>query len=374
MAERFEFVWNQGIAGHNVQNILIVLGIVILTLFIRGPIAWFLMTWLKNLSEKLHSDWLDAPMVAALRGPIRLLPLWLGLLVIAEVLQLPPRAQSFVDHVVLSLGTMLLFWTVFRAMLPISRQFSRFEKAMTRSMISWLVKGLRFMVILIGVAAVLDIWGIAIGPILAGLGILGVAVALGAQDLFKNLIAGALILGERRFDIGDWILVEGVVEGDVEKIGFRSTLIRRFDKAPVYVPNAKLSDDAVINFSRMTYRRIYWTIGLEYRTTQAQIDAICKDIKEFVENDEQFVNPDKATVFVGLEKFNDSSVDILLVCFTDKIRFLDYADVRARLGANVKEIIEGHGTGFAFPSRTVYVEGVEGKPISLEQIAAAGGS
>ncbi|HCM83021.1 MAG TPA: mechanosensitive ion channel protein MscS, partial [Rhodospirillaceae bacterium] len=78
-----------------------------------------------------------------------------------------------------------------------------------------------------------------------------------------------------------------------------------------------------------------------------------------------------ATVFVGLEKFNDSSVDILLVCFTDKIRFLDYADVRARLGAKVKEIIEGHGTGFAFPSRTVYVEGVEGKPISLEQIAAA---
>src|SRR5690606_34512798 len=121
--------------------------------------------------------------------------------------------------------------------------------AMTRSLINWIAKGVRFFVIVIAIAAILDIWGIAIGPILAGLGVLGVAVALGAQDLFKNLIAGALILTEKRFDIGEWILVEGVVEGDVEKIGFRSTLIRRFDKAPVYVPNAKLSDDAVINFS-----------------------------------------------------------------------------------------------------------------------------
>ena len=68
-------------------------------------------------------------------------------------------------------------------------------------------------------------------PHIAGLGLFGVAVALGAQDLFKNLISGILVLVERRFQVGDWIFVEGVIEGTVESIGFRSTVVRRFDKS-----------------------------------------------------------------------------------------------------------------------------------------------
>ena len=78
---------------------------------------------------------------------------------------------------------------------------------------------------------VLELWGIKIGPIIAGLGLFGVAVALGAQDLFKNLISGILVLVERRFQVGDWIFVEDVIEGTVESIGFRSTVVRRFDKS-----------------------------------------------------------------------------------------------------------------------------------------------
>ena len=122
-----------------------------------------------------------------------------------------------------------------------------------------------------GAATILEIWGIKIGPILAGLGLFGVAVALGAQDLFKNLISGFLVIAEKRFNPGDWIRVDGEVEGTVETINFRSTLVRRFDKAPVFVPNSKLSDNSVINFSSMTFRRIYWVIGVEYRTTVDQL-------------------------------------------------------------------------------------------------------
>ena len=84
---------------------------------------------------------------------------------------------------------------------------------------------------------------------MAGLGLLSVAVALGAQDLFKNLISGILILLEKRFQNGDWIKVENIVEGTVEKIGFRSTLVRRFDSSPVMVPNFNFAENAVTNFS-----------------------------------------------------------------------------------------------------------------------------
>ena len=76
---------------------------------------------------------------------------------------------------------------------------------------------MRIAIILVGAATILQIWGIQVGPIIAGAGLFGVAVALGAQDLFKNLIAGLLIIGEKRFRKGHSIRVEGVVEGTVEK-------------------------------------------------------------------------------------------------------------------------------------------------------------
>ena len=94
---------------------------------------------------------------------------------------------------------------------------------LTRELIGWIIKSLKILIFILGLAAVLELWGIKIGPIIAGLGLFGVAVALGAQDLFKNLISGILVLVEKRFKIGDWILVEGIIEGIVEKIGFRST-------------------------------------------------------------------------------------------------------------------------------------------------------
>ena len=121
--------------------------------------------------------------------------------------------------------------------------------------------------------------GAAVGRVGAAVGasvgsVLGIAVGLGAQDLFKNLISGLLIISEKRFIPGEWIQVDGVVEGTVEKINFRSTLVRRFDKSPVFVPNSALSDAAVTNFSRMTHRRIKWAIGVRYDTTSEQLREI----------------------------------------------------------------------------------------------------
>jgi MscS family membrane protein len=272
---------------------------------------------------------------------------------------------------VLSFGAALIFWAILRAMQPLSRHLGTLEGKLTRPMIAWITKGLRALIFFVAVAAILNIWGIQVGPILAGLGLLGAAVALGAQDLFKNLIAGLMLLSEKRFDIGDWILVEGVVEGDVERIGFRSTLIRRFDKAPVYVPNTKLSDDAVINFSRMTYRRLMWTIGLEFRATQEQIDDVCARIRAYIDSNPDFVTPDKANIFVGMDKFSENAVDIQLLCFTHKIRWADFVQVKESLARAVKKIVTDSGTSFAYPSRSVYVESAPAD-VDPKVLAAAG--
>ena len=198
--------------------------------------------------------------------------------------------------------------------------------------------------------------GIQIGPVLAGLGLLGVAVALGAQDLFKNLIAGLLIIIEKRFSHGDWILVDGVVEGTVESFGFRSTVVRRFDKAPVHVPNSRLSDNAVTNFSAMTYRRIYWRIGVVYGTTIEQLRQIRDEIERYVLESDEFVSPEEAPTFVRVDSFGDSSIDIMLYCFTRTTNWGEWLAAKERLAYEVKQIVEGAGSSFAFPSRSLYIE------------------
>ena len=184
----------------------------------------------------------------------------------------------------------------------------------------------------------------------------GVAVALGAQDLFKNLISGILVLVERRFQVGDWIYVEGVREGTVESIGFRSTVVRRFDKSLATIPNFQFAEKAVINNSQITNRRINWVIGLEYRTTSKQLSDIKKEIEGYIKKSEHFITSDDTILSVKIDQFAASSIDIKLICYTKTKHYLEWMKVKDILATEIKDIVEKNKASFAFPSTSVYVE------------------
>jgi MscS family membrane protein len=331
--------------AHEVSGSVIALGCIVIAFVLQTPITWIVMAWLRGLAKKFPNDWLDAVMVESLRAPIRMTPLWIGLAAANEMIKFPPRQEAFADHVVLSLGAALFFWALIRAIQPLSRHLSRLEGTLTRPMINWMISGLTILVLIIAVASVLSIWGIQIGGILAGLGIFGAAVALGAQDLFKNLIAGILILTEKRFDIGDWILQNNVIEGEVERIGFRSTLVRRFDKAPVYIPNSKLSDDAITNFSRLTSRGIQWTVSVNSNTPKERIDEACAEILNYIRGNKDFIVGDNTPLFVGMDQFSSNGLDIQIRSFTSKTRWAEYGKVKAELAVAVKEALERQKIG-----------------------------
>ena len=174
----------------------------------------------------------------------------------------------------------MIFWFLSQVVKPLFTKIKNIEKVLTQDLIEWITSFLRVLIFILGFCAVLELWGIRVGPIIAGLGLLGVAVALGAQDLFKNLISGILVLIEKRFKKGDVIIVESIVEGTVEKIGFRSTAIRKFDKSLCYIPNNQFAEKAVTNITKISNRRINWIIGLEYKSTTKQLKLICKDIEK----------------------------------------------------------------------------------------------
>ena len=350
-------VWKNDVAGTDMGRILAATGIFIGFLLVRKLFTQFILLWIKSVVKKT-STLLDDAAVSILEEPIRFIPVVLGVFFATQHLQLVGIYAEIADNAVRSLIAFAIFWGFVRVLRPISHLMTRLEKVFTPELVEWLIKAIRIAVMLIGAATILQIWGIQVAPIIAGAGLFGVAVALGAQDLFKNLIAGMLILGEKRFRKGDWIRVEGVVEGTVENIGFRSTIIRRFDKAPVMVPNTNLSDTAVTNFSGMTHRRIYWKIGVEYRTTVDQLRQIRDEMEHYIIESPEFASPKDVSTFVRIDRFSDSSIDIMLYCFTKTTNWGEWLEIKEQLAFHIKQIVEGAGSGFAFPSQSLYIEAI----------------
>jgi MscS family membrane protein len=348
-------VWQTGFLGVNVGQGLTALGIFVLFMIFRGLFARIVIGNIKRLAAKSETD-LDDQVADALDRPLRFVPVVAGVFFATNYLALEPDVQGFADNLVRSLVAYNIFFALYRVIGPLSTVMHKLSDMLGDVMVEWLIKAIRGLTVFIGAATILELWGIQVGPLLAGLGLFGVAVALGAQDLFKNLIAGVLILLEKRFKKGDWILVDGVVEGTVENIGFRSTLIRRFDKAPVFVPNANMSDNAVTNFSEMTHRRIYWKIGVEYRTSVDQLRQIRDEIEAYILENEAFASPSEVSTFVRVESFNDSSIDYMLYCFTKTTNWGEWLEIKESLAYAIKDIVEGAGSGFAFPSQSLYVE------------------
>ena len=292
-----------------------------------------------------------------LDGPIKLFIVGIGLSVASYFLSDSEKIYEFLHKINSSIFTIIIFWFFSQIIRPSFSKIKNIESILTRDLVEWITNFIRIVIFILGFCAVLELWGIRVGPIVAGLGLFGVAVALGAQDLFKNLISGVLVLIEKRFKKGDVVLIENVIEGVVEKIGFRSTAIRKFDKSLCYIPNNQFAENAVTNITKISNRRINWVIGLEYKSSTKQLKSICKDIeKKITSNKNDFCVNEITPVIVKINEFSASSIDILVRCFTNNNDFQEFLNVKDRLALDIKEIVERRGCSFAFPSQSLYIE------------------
>ncbi len=346
-------VWKKGILGIDIFQILIGLGIFLVFLLFRGLISKIIINRLKKIAKKT-SNKLDDSFVQAMEGPARFFPIVIGFFIASYYLEFSPESQSFIDNVNKSLITILIFWLIHQFIQPVTYLLGGLEKLLTKELIGWIVKALKILIFILGAAAVLELWGIKIGPIIAGLGLFGVAVALGAQDLFKNLISGILVLVEKRFKVGDWIIVEEIIEGIVERIGFRSTVVRKFDKSLAIIPNFQFAENAVINVSATTNWIISWVITLQYNSTVEQLKKIRDEIEKYITSHEDYET--SLGHAVRVDKFSDSSIDMYVRCFTKTNDWDEWLKVKERLALEIKKIVEKNNASFAFPSQSIYVE------------------
>ncbi len=353
--ELFLEVWNKGIFGLNASEIII--GFIIFLIFyvLRRLFARFIISKLNKLVSRTSTK-IDNTVVEVIEGPLKFLPIVLGFFIATSYIKLSIEVQDFIDLINRTLITVFIFWLLHQLVIPFSYIVKNFEDKLSKPLVNWTLKGLEIIIIVLGIVAVLELWGIKVGPVIAGLGLFGVAVALGAQDLFKNLISGIMILMEKRFTIGDVILVSNEVEGVVEQIGFRSTLVRRFDSTPVMIPNYKFAEQSVTNYSRRHHRRIRWLIGLEYKTNIDQLKKIRDQITKLINENKDFAKNENSGFFVRVDSFSDSSIDMLVQAFTVTNDWSEFLKIKEQLAVSIIEIIESNKAGFAFPSQSLYVE------------------
>lgn len=348
-------VFESGVFGFSLLDLGIIFISIVFALLIRSIFAKLIVLKLKKIVKKTSTE-IDDSLYDALIPPFKLLPIVVAFLAITLYFEIDTTLGLYFQKINNTLATIFVFWLIHQALIPFSNVFSKLEKILTKALVLWIVRSLKYLIIFLGIVAVLEVWGIKIGPVIAGLGLFGVAVALGAQDLFKNLISGIMILLEKRFHLGDVISVPGHTEGTVEHIGFRSTLIRKFDSTPITIPNYIFAEAPILNYTNRSNRRINWIIGLEYNSTLEQIKNLTDAINTYINNNSDFVVNDIYKTFVRLDQFNNSSIDILVYCFTSTNDWEKFLVIKEKLAFKIKSEVESLELSFAFPSQSIYIE------------------
>lgn len=162
---------------------------------------------------------------------------------------------------------------------------------------------------------------------IAGLGIAGLAVAMAAQDTLGNMIAGAAIVVDRPYDLGDWILCEGI-EGEVEELSFRSTRIRTVTQEIVYIPNSNMSKNPITNFTRRGYRRVDVQAVFEFNTPLEKIEALQKQMLSYLEG-QTFVREEGQ--IVKLDQFSTYGLSFVIKCFVDTNIYTEYVQYKEQI-------------------------------------------
>ena len=224
-----------------------------------------------------------------------------------------------------------------------------------RATLDAIVKLLRLSVLITAFLVALQTLGFSISGVLAFGGIGGIAVGFAAKDLLANFFGGLMIYLDRPFAVGDWIRSpDREIEGTVESIGWRQTVIRGFDTRPLYLPNSAFANIAVENPSRMHSRRIYETIGIRYDDAGA-MGAIVAEVDAMLRAHQE-IDSD-SFLMVNFNAFAPSSLDFFVYCYTRTKAWAEYHRVKQDVLLRIIEIIDRHGAEIAFPTSTVHVPG-----------------
>lgn len=337
---------------------LIVFGVILLGFFIlRKFVVNYIIKIIKRFAKKhnfhgitmtidsIYSPLLIILTITGVYLSIKSLPLLKG---VSDVLE---NVYMIIIAVLVGIAILKLIDAYYKFVLNNSTILNK--KPVYRTLFPLITKGLKcFIILLVGVF-VLSLLGFKeIKSVLTGVGIGGLAVAMAAQDLLKNVFGGFIILTDRSFNVGDFIKVESN-EGIVEEVGIRSTKVRTLEQELVIVPNSKFVDGALLNYSRRGSRRVKQVVGATYSTTSEQLKNIISQIEKYLVESDDIIND---SVIVKFQEFGASSIDILVMYKINTADYKKYLKLKETVNFEIMNIFEREKVEFAYPSVSVYME------------------
>lgn len=340
--------------------------VVFLTLLVRFAFMRFIKV-LAGRTKLTDNVWDDA-ILEACRAPLSWFILIVGLLWAIEISSGYVESELFSAqnlNVIRELSLvvlMVMFLTKFTTLTE-ERMQDRLlakpkdkENRLDATTLAALAKLVRLSIVISGTLVGLPTIGIEITALLAFGGVGGIAVGFAAQDLLSNFFGGLMIYMDRPFAIGDWIRSpDREIEGTVEEIGWRLTVVRTFDKRPLYIPNSVFNTLALENPSRMSNRRIKETIGIRYQDA-AKMNAIVEAVKAMLKDHEDIDG--SQTLIVNFNHYAASSLDFFIYTFTKTTNWIRFHEVKQDVMLKIIEIVHSHDADFAFPTTTV--DGLQG--------------
>ncbi len=290
------------------------------------------------------------------------------LLVGFPMLDFDPEIENIVNQIASLVAAVGVLQVAYRAidifMDVLARRATQTESKLDDSLVPLLRTAVRLFVTFVGLLFVLQNLDINVSSLIAGLGLGGLAIALAAQDTVRNLLGGVTIFADKPFEVGDWVVVDGV-EGTVEAVGFRSTRVRTFYNSLISVPNGNLMDSGIDNMGQRRWRRYKTTLGVAYHTKPDQLQAFVEGIRAIIQ-----ANPGMRQDYyiVEFHGFGATSLDILVYCFIDAEDWNEELRTRHVLNLDIMRLAESLQVEFAFPTQTLHIARMPGQAQELPEI------
>lgn len=331
-------------------------------------VAWIISFWggklLKRTQKKEKANAFGKVVVPAISKPLKI-TIWLtaftmGVEIVKKYFDVPIFSNF---HQILKFSYIFLLAWVLKNFIDILEKSlkttSKKEASrMDETTINAIVKLVKIIFYVSFSLVALQSLGFNINALLALGGAGGISIGFAAKDLLSNFFGALVIYLDKPFKVGDWIRSpDKEIEGTVEEIGWRITKVRTFEKRPLYIPNAIFTTIIVENPSRMSHRRIREVFGVRYSDVSV-LDKLIKDVKNMLIKHKEI--DESQTMIVNVDNYGDSSVDFFIYTFTHTTNWIKFHEIKQDVMLKIAGIVKDNGADFAFPTRTVHLEGASG--------------
>ena len=351
----------QDMTQEKIIDIVIAITIILVFSLLSSALSYFivkLFKWKEKDKKKIKAN--------AFYHPLKILFIIIGIYMAITILNLPQDVMKWFNKAfkiamicIVSKGLANIFEPKSILMEKISKS-NRIGG--NRTLANFIGKIVKVIIYLAAGVLIISELGYNLNGLIAGLGLSSVVIALAAQDIAKSLFAGASILLDKPFVVGDWIQASGY-EGTVVDITFKSTRLKTTEDTVVTIQNSKLSEESIVNYAKMKKRRYGFNIKLPLQTNSDTVETIINRVKFVLKHNKDI---EKDSIIVECNSILEDGINLMIAMYTPIIPYVDYLKFRTSINETILNVIESEGVRLANPSQDIYVKTIEKELVRAE--------